>query len=124
MTKYIIISIGAIIGANARYLIGTWFADRGWTAFPWSTLTINVTGSLILGFFLTLITERIVADPNYRLLVAVGFCGSYTTFSSLMYESFGLTQNTSMWSGLFNLVGSMTLGMLATVIGVVLARLI
>ena len=118
------ISIGAIIGANARYLIGTWFADRGWTAFPWSTLTINVTGSLILGFFLTLITERIVADPNYRLLVAVGFCGSYTTFSSLMYESFGLTQNTGLWSGLLNLVGSMIVGMLATVIGVALARLI
>ena len=118
------ISIGAIIGANARYLIGTWFAERGWTSFPWATLIINVTGSIILGFFLTLITERLVADPNYRLLVAVGFCGSYTTFSSLMYESFALMENGGQWGGLSNLVGSMLLGMLGTLIGVVLARLL
>lgn len=118
------ISIGAIIGANARYLIGTWFAERGWTSFPWATLIINVTGSIILGFFLTLITERLVADPNYRLLVAVGFCGSYTTFSSLMYESFALMENGGQWGGLSNLVGSMLLGMLGTLIGVALARLL
>ena len=124
MTKYLLISLGAILGANLRYLVGAWFTARGWTAFPWGTLTANLTGAFILSFFLTLTTERLVADPNYRFLVAVGFCGSYTTFSSLTYESWLLVGASGWWSGALNLVGSLLLGVLATLAGVALARLV
>ena len=122
MTKYIIISLGAILGANLRYIVQAWFGDRGWTSFPYSTLLINVTGAFVLAFFLTLITERIVIDPNWRLLIAVGFCGSYTTFSTLTYETLTVSQAAGWGTALLNIGGSGVLGMLATVLGVLAAR--
>jgi CrcB protein len=84
---YLWISIGAVAGANLRYFLTriiTRFSDA---AFPYGTLVINVTGSLILGFFMVWTTERVLADPLWRLLVAIGFCGSYTTFSSYAFET-------------------------------------
>jgi CrcB protein len=62
------------------------------TRFPYGTLVINVTGSFILGFFLTLITERIVVHPYWRLFFAIGFLGAYTTFSTFTFESLALVQ--------------------------------
>ncbi len=122
MTKYLLISLGAILGANARYLVQTWFADHGWAAFPLGTLVINVSGSFILAFFVTLTTERVLADPNLRFLVAVGFCGAYTTFSSLTYETWTVFNTGGWWPAAVNLVGTMALGVLATLAGVLLAR--
>ena len=58
--------------------------------FPYGTLLINFTGSFVLGFFLIWIGERVLVDPRWRLLIAIGFCGSYTTFSSYAFETFAL----------------------------------
>jgi CrcB protein len=55
--------------------------------FPYGTLIINVSGSFILGFFLIWTAERVLVDPRWRLLVAVGFCGGFTTFSSYAFET-------------------------------------
>ncbi len=57
MEKYLWISFGAILGANARYLIGGWAAERWGASFPFGTLIINLSGSLLLGIFLTFATE-------------------------------------------------------------------
>ena len=81
------ISLGAIAGANARYFISRWAAKSLNPIFPYGTLIINVTGSLLLGFFLTWTSERVLADPRWRLLIAIGFCGAYTTFSSYAFET-------------------------------------
>src|SRR6185312_6042346 len=81
---YLWISLGALLGANLRYFLTriiTRFSDA---SFPYGTLVINITGSLVLGFFLVWTTERVLADPLWRLLVAIGFCGSYTTFSATL----------------------------------------
>ena len=82
MDTFLIISLGAILGANARYWLGGWAAEKFGPSFPYGTLIINVTGSLMLGFFMTLITDRFIVDPRWRLLVAIGFLGAYTTFST------------------------------------------
>jgi CrcB protein len=87
MKTFLIISLGAILGANARYWLGGWSAGRFGTIFPYGTLIINLTGSLILGFFITLATDRFLVDPRWRLLVAIGFLGAYTTFSTYTYKS-------------------------------------
>lgn len=84
---YAWISLGALLGANLRYLLSKIVTRLSDAAFPWGTLVINVTGSLILGFFLVWTTERVLANPLWRWLVAVGFCGSYTTFSSYAFET-------------------------------------
>ena len=122
MEKFLIISIGAVLGANARYWLGGWAAEKFGTTFPYGTLVINLTGSFILGLFITLITDRFLVDPNWRLLVAIGFLGSYTTFSSYTYESVNLILTGQPWLGLLDLFGSSFLGGLAAIAGVLLAR--
>jgi fluoride exporter len=122
--QYLVISLGGILGANARYVLGTWIAQRYGTGFPYGTLVINVSGSFVIGLFLTLIAERFVLHPNWRLFFAVGFLGAYTTFSTFSYESVVLLQNGAWRLGLVNMVGSMVLGPLAVVLGMAVARLL
>ena len=124
MEKFLIISLGAIFGANARYWLGTWAAEKIGTGFPYGTLIINVTGSLALGLFMTLITDRFILDPRWRLLIAVGFLGAYTTFSTYTYESVNLILTGQVWTGLINLFGSSILGTAAVTIGILLGRLL
>lgn len=122
LDKVFWVSVGAVVGANARYFLGAWAAERFGTTFPYGTLIINLTGSLILGFFLALATERALIDPRYRLLIAVGFCGSYTTFSTYTYESITLMLSGSWTLGLLNLLGSTALGLGAVGLGILLGR--
>jgi CrcB protein len=122
MEKFIIIAAGAILGANARYWLGGWIAQRLGTLFPYGNLMINLSGSFLLGFFITLATERFLLDPRWRLLVAIGFLGSYTTFSSYTYESVEMLLKGEVWLGMLNLFGSSILGALAVVAGIWLGR--
>jgi CrcB protein len=122
MEKFLLISTGAILGANARYWLGIWCADRWGTTFPYGTLLINVTGSFILGLFMTLAAERFLIDPRWRFLVAVGFLGAYTTFSTYSYESFSLLSKGQWAAGLMNLFGSSILGILSVGLGVFLGK--
>jgi CrcB protein len=124
MDKFIVISIGAILGANARYWVGGWAAERYGAAFPYGTLIINLTGSFILGLFITLITERFLVNPNWRLLIGIGFLGSYTTFSTYTYESVALLMGGQLWIGLINLFGGSMLGAAAAVLGILIGRIL
>ncbi len=122
MEKFLLISIGAILGANARYWVGDWAAQRYGAAFPLGTLLINLTGSLAIGLFLTLATERFLLDPRWRIVIAIGFLGGYTTFSTYTYESVNLML-TGQWSlGLLDLFGSAILGAVAVAGGIFLGR--
>ncbi|HPN53760.1 MAG TPA: fluoride efflux transporter CrcB [Anaerolineaceae bacterium] len=118
-----LISAGAIFGANARFWIADWAAQKWGTSFPIGTLLINISGSFVLGFFLTLITNRVTLDPGWRLFIAVGFLGAYTTFSTYTYESLSLIQQGQWVSGLLNLFGSSLAGALAVTLGIALAKL-
>jgi fluoride exporter len=85
--NYFWIAVGAVAGASVRYFLSGLIARNFSATFPYSTLLINVTGSLVVGFFLVYSTDRVLLDPRWRLLITVGFCGSYTTFSSYAFES-------------------------------------
>ena len=122
METFLIISLGAILGANTRYWVGGWAAERFGTTFPYGTLIINLTGSLVLGFFITLVTDRFLMDPRWRLLVAIGFLGAYTTFSTYTYESVNLILSGQVWMGLLDLFGSSILGAAAVTAGILLGR--
>lgn len=121
METFLLISLGAVLGANLRYWVGGWAAERFGTSFPYGTLIINLGGSFILGLFITLAMERLLIDPCWRILVAVGFLGSYTTFSSYTYESVNLILKGQAWLGLIYLFGSSFLGGLAVLAGVLCA---
>jgi CrcB protein len=124
MQNFLILSIGAVLGANSRYWLGAWAAQKWGSSFPFGTLIINVSGSLLLGFFMTLATERFMLDPRWRLLFAVGFLGAYTTFSTYAFESYTLLANGQWLAGLGNLLSSTLLGVLAVGIGVFLGKLL
>ena len=113
-----------MLGANARYWVGEWAAQKWGANFPYGTFIINFTGSLLLGFFLTLATERLMIDPRLRILIAVGFLGAYTTFSTYTYESFNMIFNGQWFPGLINLLGSTLLGFLAVGLGVFVGKTI
>jgi fluoride exporter len=120
--NYLWIALGAVVGAGARYLVSTQIARHVSTTFPYGTLLINITGSLVLGFFLIYSTERVLLDPRWRLLVAIGFCGSYTTFSSYAFESFALMEQGQWLMMGLNILGSNALCLAAVLAGAAVAR--
>lgn len=120
--NYLWIALGAVAGATGRYFVSTQIARHFSTSFPYGTLLINLTGSLALGFFLVFSTERVLLDPRWRLLVAIGFCGSYTTFSSYAFESFALMEQGQWLLMSINIVGSNALCLAAVLAGAALAR--
>jgi len=124
MPKPVIIAVGAVLGALLRYWLGDWAAQRFGTAFPYGNLIINLTGSFILGLFMALVTDRFLVSPEWRLFIAIGFLGSYTTFSSYAYESLNLIMTGQGTLGLLNLFGSSFLGGLAVFAGILIGRLI
>jgi len=120
--NYVWIALGAVVGASARYFLSTQIARHFSTTFPYGTLLINITGSLVLGFFLVYSTERVLLDPRWRLLVAIGFRGSYTTFSSYAFESFALMEQGQWLMMGLNILFSNALCLAAVLAGAALAR--
>jgi len=119
---YLWICLGAVVGASARYFISGQVARAFSSVFPYGTLLINITGSFVLGFFLVLTGERLLVDVRWRWLVAIGFCGSYTTFSSFAFETFALFEQGQWWLVAANLVGSNLLCLVSVLAGAALAR--
>ena len=122
MRAYLWVSFGALLGANLRYFISRLAAKLLSTNFPYGTLIINVTGSFILGLFLIWTTERVLVDPKWRWLIAIGFCASYTTFSSYAFETMAYFEQ-GHWS-LFalNIVSNNLLCLAAVLAGAALAK--
>ena len=122
--SYAWISLGAIAGANLRYFLSTVVTRFTDAAFPYGTLLINVTGSLILGFFVVWTTERVLANPLWRWLIAVGFCGSYTTFSGYAFETMAYVEQGNWGLFAINILSQNVLCLGAVLVGMVLARAI
>jgi CrcB protein len=118
------VALGGGLGATARYVLGGWVVARLGSGFPFHTLLINVTGSLAIGVLLVLLTERLVVDPAWRLLLVVGFLGGYTTFSSYTFEALSLLEEGDWMAATGYVLGSNGLGLVAAYLGMVLARVI
>src|SRR5215472_7967933 len=124
VVDFLAISAGAIVGANLRYWMSRYAVRLLGPVFPYGTLAINVLGSFVLGFFLIWTTERTIVDPRWRLLIAVGFCGGFTTFSSYAYESMAFLQQ-GQWSLLaVNFFSNNVLACVAALAGMALARVL
>lgn len=122
MIRYLLVVIGGGAGALARYIGASAIMTRFGGRFPLGTLVINVTGSFLIGFLMTMLTERFKLDPNWRLLLVVGFLGGYTTFSSFEWETYTAVRDGGLWTGMLNVVSSVMLGYVAVVLGSMLAR--
>jgi CrcB protein len=115
------IAIGAAAGGVSRYYLGTAIQQRLGATFPWGTLAINVTGSLLLGFIIryALATE---VSIELRALLTTGFCGGYTTFSTFSYETAALLEDGQYERAGAYAVGSVLISLAATFCGFILAR--
>jgi CrcB protein len=122
--NFLAISAGAIAGANARYLITRFAAKALGPMFPYGTLFINVTGSFVAGFFMIWTSERVIVDPRWRLLVVIGFCGGFTTFSSYAYETMAYLEQGQWAMMISNILANNILCLLAAVVGMSLARVL
>ena len=119
---YLWIALGAVVGASARYFISGYIARVFASGFPYGTLIINLSGTLLLGFFLVWTTERVLVDARWRLLIAIGFCGSYTTFSSFAFETFALVEQGQWLLVALNVIASNLLCLVLVLAGAALAR--
>ncbi|MBF0536870.1 MAG: fluoride efflux transporter CrcB [Nitrospirae bacterium] len=123
MLNCVIVGIGGFLGAIARYIVAVWFIQRWSRGFPMATFIINVSGSFLIGLLMTLFTERLAVNPQWRLLLVVGFLGAYTTFSTFEYETGALVRDGQFLFAALNVVFSVFAGFIALRVGEMLARI-
>jgi fluoride exporter len=119
---FLAISIAAIVGANLRYIISRFAVKELGPVFPYGTLVINIIGSFIVGWFVIWTTERVLIDPRWRLLVVIGFCGSFTTFSSYAFESMAFFERGQWGLMLANIFSNNILCLAGALAGMAVAR--
>lgn len=120
--NFLVVSAGAIVGANLRYIISRYAAKVLGPVFPYGTLIINMVGSFIVGCFMIWTTERVLVDPRWRLLIVVGFCGGFTTFSSYAFETMAYFEQGQWLLMVTNFLTNNLLCLTAALAGMALAR--
>jgi CrcB protein len=124
MLAYLWIAIGGALGSMGRYWISGLVAERYVHAFPWNTLVVNMTGSLVIGVFgaLTEPEGRWFVSPGVRQFFMVGICGGYTTFSSFSLQTLTLLREREWLYATGNVVLSVVLCMIAVWLGYLLGE--
>jgi CrcB protein len=113
----LLVALGAAVGAPLRYLTDRAIQARHDSVFPWGTLSVNVVGSLLLGFLTGLPAGHAVAA-----LVGTGFCGALTTYSTFSYETLRLAQDGARFYAAANIVASIVAGLGAAYCGLLIAQ--
>ena len=114
----LLVAAGAAVGAPLRYLVDRLVQRRTGPGFPWGTFVVNVTGSFVLGLVSQIAGERLA------LLLGVGFCGAFTTWSTFGYETVRLAETGARRLATANLVISIAAGLTAATLGVALGTVL
>jgi CrcB protein len=130
MLSYLYVAVGSAVGGVARFTLGSWLQRRlddwapraGALPFPIGTLIVNVTGSFLLGVLVVVVARQAGAANATRLLLAIGFCGGYTTFSTFSYDTVALLEGGAATLATLNVVASLGLALAGTFGGMLLAR--
>jgi CrcB protein len=117
LINVIAVAAGAILGANARYWLGLWISRRLAPAFPFGTLAINLTGSLVIGLLHSMVGSKLGIDGTAELFAITGFLGAYTTYSTFSFEVVTLAREHEPNAAASYVVASMTGGILLAGIG-------
>ncbi|MFI2206386.1 fluoride efflux transporter CrcB [Streptomyces sp. NPDC020192] len=118
--NWLLVIVGAAVGAPLRYLTDRAVQARHDSVFPWGTFVVNVVGCLVLGT-LTGAVSTGAAGPHLQLLLGTGLCGGLTTYSTFSYETLRLTEAGSGLYAAVNVVASVAAGLAAAFAGFALA---
>jgi len=124
MKQLLIVGCGGFIGSIARFLVQKLILSWHFLSIPMGTLSVNVLGSLLIGFIIGISGKSEIISPGLRLFLMVGICGGFTTFSSFTAENLMLMQNGQFASVLVYTGLSIFLGFLAVYFGYVLSNLL
>lgn len=118
----LLIGLGGFMGANLRYWMTLWVTQRLGQNFPWGTLMINLVGSLLLAVFIGWSAQHMTLDPRVRMLLAIGFFGAFTTFSTYANESILLAESGN-WLGMVgNVLGTNLVCLVGAIVGLAIGR--
>ncbi|MGK5632542.1 fluoride efflux transporter CrcB [Streptomyces sp. URMC 123] len=117
--NWLLVAVGAAIGAPLRYLTDRWVQARVDSPFPWGTFTVNAAGSLVLG---ALTGAAGAASPSLRLFLGTGLCGALTTYSTFGYETLRLAERGHRLTAVANVVATVLIGLGAVALGSAAAR--
>ena len=118
----LIVFLGGGIGSVCRYFANRWIVGIAVTSFPYGTFVVNIVGCFLIGFLVFITEKANLASAELRLLLVTGFCGGFTTFSSFSYENIQLLTTHQTLNFLLYTLGSVALGLLATYMGMLLAK--
>jgi fluoride exporter len=123
MNQLILIFIGGGLGSLTRFSLSKFIQENIDKTFPFGTLGVNVLASIVLGIFVGMVEVKSLMNPNYKALIAIGFCGGFSTFSTFSNDTLQLIQNNRMLEALMNILLNVTLCILATFGGMTLAKI-
>lgn len=122
MKLVFLIGLGSFIGGICRYLSTQFIQNKYLSAFPYGTLLVNITGCFVIGLVFGL-SEKVNLHPEWRLFLATGFCGGFTTFSAFSNETLGLLRDGQFWSAGLYVAASVIFGLIATFAGISIFKL-
>ncbi len=112
----LLVGVAGAVGAVSRYLLGRFIAERVNAQFPLGTLIINVTGAFFIGLLSAFVGHKVISTSE-QVILATGFLGGYTTFSTMSWEGIQLVRGGSTTNGMLYLSGSVALGLVCATLG-------
>lgn len=123
LRSVLLVGCGGFLGSAGRFLLSGWVHRlMPYSAFPWGTLAVNVSGCFLIGIFSGLADARQLWGPDLRLFVMLGVLGGFTTYSSFAYETMALARDADFSRAALNVVGQVVLGLAAAWFAYALAR--
>ncbi|WP_102958498.1 fluoride efflux transporter CrcB [Mangrovicella endophytica] len=124
MNQILLVAVGGAVGSVARHLVSVASTRIAGSAFPWGTMTVNIVGSFLMGIFIEVLARRLGGSAELRLLVATGFLGGFTTFSSLTLDAAVIFERGEVITALAYVAASVIIGLAALFAGLALARIV
>lgn len=123
MSKWIYFAIASAVGGFARYFLAGFIYQIFGTSFPYGTLIVNLIGCFLVGLLATLADDKFLLNPQMRLILMIGFCGAFTTFSTFMFETSNLIRDGETVRALLNVLISVVIGFFVFRAGVLIGRI-